>query len=447
MVPFAGWSMPVQYRGVIDEHRAVRSSAGVFDVSHMGRFEVAGDDARQHLQRLLSNDLSLLSPGHAQYSLLTNETGGIVDDLIAYRRDDGYLLVVNAANRAVDLEHLRAGLPSGTALADESDATAMLALQGPASLALLAGLAEGTFDVESAPAFSWGTLDVAGVACTVARTGYTGEPGVELIAAAADAERLWDALIAAGAAPCGLGARDTLRLEVCYPLHGNDIGPSTNAIEAGLGWVCAREREFTGSDVLRRTRGRARATARRVPHARACDPARGLRDRRRGRRGRRAGDQRDDVAEPRRGHRHGVRADAARRAGNRDRDRRARTPLRRRDRAEAPLPQGVVRPRMPAESYPDDLLYHPEHDWARIEGDEATFGITWYAQDSLGDVVVFLPPTVGQQVTAGQEYGELESVKAVSASSRRSPARSSRSTRPSSARPSSSTRIPTAPAG
>jgi aminomethyltransferase len=254
MVPFAGWSMPVQYRGVADEHRAVRSRAGVFDVSHMGRFVVHGDDARAHLQHLLSNDLSALSPGDAQYTLLTNEIGGIVDDLIAYRKDDGYLLVVNAANRAIDLEHLRAGLPRGTALADESDATAMLAVQGPAALELLAGLADRTFDVEAAPAFSWGTLLVAGVSCTVARTGYTGEPGLELIAAAADAERLWEAVTAGGAVPCGLAARDTLRLEVCYPLHGNDIGPSTNAIEAGLGWVCALERDFTGSDVLRRTR-------------------------------------------------------------------------------------------------------------------------------------------------------------------------------------------------
>jgi aminomethyltransferase len=254
MVPFAGWSMPVQYTGVIEEHRAVRSAAGVFDVSHMGRFEVTGDDAQAGLQRLLSNDLSPLEPGSAQYSLLTNEAGGIVDDLIVYRRDDGYLLVVNAANRAVDLEHLRAGLPRSLDIADDSDATAMLALQGPESLALLAGVAERAFAIETAPAFSWGALDVAGIECIVARTGYTGELGVELIAPAAGAEALWDALTAAGATPCGLGARDTLRLEVCYPLHGNDIGPDTNAIEAGLGWVCARDREFTGSEVLRRTR-------------------------------------------------------------------------------------------------------------------------------------------------------------------------------------------------
>jgi aminomethyltransferase len=254
MVPFAGWSMPVQYRGVIEEHRAVRTGAGVFDVSHMGRFDVIGEAAQTSLQQLLSNDLGALAPGLAQYSLLTNESGGIVDDLIVYRRADGYLLVVNAANRAVDLAHLEDGLAAGIHLRDDSDGTAMLALQGPASLELLERLADGSFETVTAPAFTWGSLVVAGIACTVARTGYTGELGVELIARAADAERLWDALLAAGAVPCGLGARDTLRLEVCYPLHGNDIGPDTNAIEAGLGWVCARERAFTGSDVLQRTR-------------------------------------------------------------------------------------------------------------------------------------------------------------------------------------------------
>ncbi|MDX6569345.1 MAG: aminomethyltransferase [Gaiellales bacterium] len=254
MVPFAGWSMPVQYTGVIEEHRAVRASAGVFDVSHMGRFDVRGEAAHAGLQRLLSNDLDALAHGQAQYTLLTNAAGGIVDDLIVYRGPEGYLLVVNAANRAGDLAHLGDALPEGAELTDESDDTAMLALQGPESLALLARVSSGPFAADLAPAFSWGTLSVAGVECTVARTGYTGEAGVELICRAVDAERLWDGLTAAGAVPCGLGARDTLRLEVCYPLHGNDIGPDTNAIEAGLGWVCAREKDFSGSDVLRRTR-------------------------------------------------------------------------------------------------------------------------------------------------------------------------------------------------
>jgi aminomethyltransferase len=254
MVPFAGWSMPVQYRGVIEEHRAVRGGVGVFDVSHMGRFAVVGGQAHDDLQGLLSNDLDGIAPGEAQYTLLPNESGGIIDDLIAYRQAGRYLLVVNAANRAGDLGHLREGLSDGTTLLDESDETAMLAVQGPASLALIDRLSEGPFDVVSAPAFSFGDAVVSGVPCVVARTGYTGEAGVELISAAGDAGRLWDALLEGGSTPCGLGARDTLRLEVCYPLHGNDIGPDTDAIEAGLGWVCALDEEFIGSDALRRTR-------------------------------------------------------------------------------------------------------------------------------------------------------------------------------------------------
>jgi aminomethyltransferase len=255
MVPFAGWSMPVQYpAGVIEEHRSVRNAAGVFDVSHMGRFGISGAWSRRDLERLLSNDLASLEPGEAQYTLLTNERGGIVDDLIAYRRADGYLLVVNAGNRDVDEAHLSAGLSDGSALHDESDDSGMLALQGPRALALLETVSDGPFDATSAPAFSFGEAVVAGVPCVVARTGYTGEPGVELIAPADELVRLWDGLLDAGAAPCGLGARDTLRLEVCYPLHGNDIGQDTNAIEAGLGWVCALEHDFTGADVLRQTR-------------------------------------------------------------------------------------------------------------------------------------------------------------------------------------------------
>ncbi len=163
MVPFAGWSMPVQYRGVTEEHLAVRHAAGVFDVSHMGRFALTGASARDDLARLLSNDLDALAPGLAQYTLLTNETGGIVDDLIVYRRPGGYLLVVNAANRPVDLAHLHDGIAPTSELDDESDETAMLALQGPTSLALLAGLSEGPFAAATAPAFSFGEARVAGV--------------------------------------------------------------------------------------------------------------------------------------------------------------------------------------------------------------------------------------------------------------------------------------------
>ena len=240
LVPFAGWEMPVQYAGISEEHRAVRSRAGVFDVSHMGELRLAGEGARDYLQARLSNDLDRVGAGQAQYTLLTNERGGIVDDLIAYRRgDDDYLLVVNAAN--VDADH--------AALAeteDVSDSWAYLAVQGPEALERLG------VDIE--PFAFREDVDVLGVRCLVAGTGYTGERGCELGCAPEDAVALWDAILARGIEPCGLGARDTLRLEVCYPLHGNDISPERTPIEAGLGWACALDKEFTGSDVLRRLR-------------------------------------------------------------------------------------------------------------------------------------------------------------------------------------------------
>jgi glycine cleavage system T protein (aminomethyltransferase) len=237
LVPFAGWEMPVQYTSITDEHRAVRKSAGVFDVSHMGQLELAGDGAREYLQTRLSNDLDRVGAGEAQYTLLTNDEGGIVDDLIAYRRgDDNYLLIVNASN--VEADH--------SALSETQDVSAqwaLLAVQGPEALSRL------ETDIEP---FTFREDEVLGVRCLVAGTGYTGERGCELGCDPDDAPRLWDAILERGVTPCGLGARDTLRLEVCYPLHGNDITPERTPIEAGLGWACALNKEFTGVDVLRR---------------------------------------------------------------------------------------------------------------------------------------------------------------------------------------------------
>jgi aminomethyltransferase len=245
MVPFSGWEMPVQYEGVIPEHKAVRNDAGVFDVSHMGELEVEGPRAHELLQSLLSNDLDRLEAGQAQYTLLTNESGGIVDDLIAYRLDPfRYLLIVNASNRETDFEWLKEREIAGSDVRDVSDEYALLAVQGPRSLERL-GLGEE-------PAFTFAEGELDGIACMINRTGYTGEQGVELLVPADDAGELWDRVVARGAAPAGLGARDTLRLEVCYPLHGNDIGPDTDAISAGLGWVCALEKEFAGVEELRR---------------------------------------------------------------------------------------------------------------------------------------------------------------------------------------------------
>jgi aminomethyltransferase len=245
LVPFAGWEMPVQYEGVIPEHRAVRSDAGAFDVSHMGEFVVEGPGARPFLQSVLSNDLDKIGEGKAQYTLLTNEQGGIVDDLIAYELSpERFLLIVNAANREPDIAWLEERVPAEVELRDVSDDYGLIAVQGPRALERL-GLTE-------APAFTFADGEVGGVACTVNRTGYTGEQGVELLVEAGAAPGLWDRVLDRGVVPCGLGARDTLRLEVCYPLHGNDITPETDAISAGLGWVCALDKDFTGAGELRR---------------------------------------------------------------------------------------------------------------------------------------------------------------------------------------------------
>jgi glycine cleavage system T protein (aminomethyltransferase) len=247
MVPFAGWEMPVQYAGVIPEHRAVRTDAGVFDVSHMGELEVEGPRARELLQGALSNDLDRISVGQAQYTLLTTGDGGIVDDLILYRVGEcSYLLVVNAANRETDYAWLKEREIHGSDVRDVSDDCALLAVQGPRAIERL-GLAP-------APPFTYAETVLDGVEVMVNRTGYTGEDGCELLCMTEDAVRLWDAVLERGAVPCGLGARDTLRLEVCYPLHGNDIGPDTDAISAGLGWACALEKEFEGVEALRRVK-------------------------------------------------------------------------------------------------------------------------------------------------------------------------------------------------
>jgi glycine cleavage system T protein (aminomethyltransferase) len=255
MVPFAGWEMPVQYEGVIPEHRAVRTDSGVFDVSHMGELEVEGPKAHEFLQSMLSNDLDRIEPGAAQYTLLTNERGGIVDDLIAYRLEAGrYLLIVNASNREADFRWLKDRELPGSDVRDISDEFALLAVQGPRSLERLG--------LEEAPAFTFSEDEIEGLECMVNRTGYTGERGVELLVPAEDGPALWDAVLARGVKPAGLGARDTLRLEVCYPLHGNDIGPDTDAISAGLGWVCALDKDFTGADELRRIK--AEGPARRL---------------------------------------------------------------------------------------------------------------------------------------------------------------------------------------
>jgi aminomethyltransferase len=244
LVPFAGWEMPVQYEGVIPEHKAVRTDSGVFDVSHMGEIEVEGPTARDVLQGAFSNDVDRLRPGDAQYTLVTTKDGGIVDDVILYRLDEHrYLVVANASNADAVYGWLKEREQRGSDVRDVSDEYALLAVQGPRALERLG--------LEAAKAFTWAMGEVDGVEVMVNRTGYTGEEGVELMCMTEDAGSLWDAVLARGVAPCGLGARDTLRLEVCYPLHGNDIGPQWDAISSGLGWACALDTDFTGVERLR----------------------------------------------------------------------------------------------------------------------------------------------------------------------------------------------------
>jgi aminomethyltransferase len=248
LVPFAGWEMPVQYTGVREEHLAVRERVGVFDVSHMGEVETRGPQALAFLQRVLSNDVSKIPLGGAQYSVLCREDGGVLDDLFTYRLgEERFLTVTNASNHAKDLAWLRAHADGfDIELVDRIDDYAMLAVQGPQARALVAGLADGELPAR----FGTAELSVAGAPALVCGTGYTGEDGVELLLAPADAPALWDALTAAGATPAGLAARDTLRLEACFHLYGNDLMESRGPIEAGLGWCCKEQTGFVGAEAV-----------------------------------------------------------------------------------------------------------------------------------------------------------------------------------------------------
>jgi aminomethyltransferase len=264
MVPFAGWEMPVSYEGVRPEHLAVRTGAGLFDVSHMGEISTRGPRAREFLGRMLSNDLGKVGPGGAQYALLCREDGGVLDDLFTYwlePDDEGerFLTVVNAANADTDFAWLARQAESwdGVEVADRSAEFAMLALQGPEAVALIEPLLEG--EVPARFRHSEATLagrEGADIHVLVCRTGYTGEDGVELLLSPRDALRAWRQLVDAGARPAGLAARDTLRLEVCYPLYGNDLSAERTPIEAGLGWACALDRDFVGVERLREQRER-----------------------------------------------------------------------------------------------------------------------------------------------------------------------------------------------
>ena len=267
MVPFAGWSMPVQYAGIVAEHRAVRTAAGLFDVSHMGEIDVSGPGSAACVARLACLDVERLAVGGARYSLILDEAGGAIDDVIVYRlADDGYRIVVNAANTDAVIEHARAvtaGM-SGVELRDRSAEFGLIAIQGPRAEGVLHGVA--TVDLAAIGTYRCGETEVAGSAALVARTGYTGEDGFEVFVAAGRAEGLWTALLDAGAnaglQPAGLGARDTLRLEASFPLYGHELTRDVSPLEVGLGRFVSRGDAYVGAAAI--AAQRAAGVARRL---------------------------------------------------------------------------------------------------------------------------------------------------------------------------------------
>jgi aminomethyltransferase len=254
MVPFAGFEMPVQYKGLVEEHKAVRTAAGLFDVSHMGEIDLRGPRAGELVDSLITNDARKLVDGQALYTCACNDRGTILDDLIVYRRgQDDWLVVCNASNREKIVGHFRAHAKGVCELDDASDGTALLALQGPRALEIAAEI--GGADLSALASFHFKKTRLGGVPVTASRTGYTGEDGLEIFCANEDAPKLWDAIMDAGTPkglqPAGLGARDTLRLEARLSLYGNDIDETTNPIEAGLAWVVKLDKPaFLGKEAL-----------------------------------------------------------------------------------------------------------------------------------------------------------------------------------------------------
>jgi aminomethyltransferase len=254
MVEFGGWSMPLQYSSMRDEHLAVRQRAGLFDVSHMGEFRIAGPAALEALEGVVTNRVGDLETGQARYNVVCNTNGGIIDDALVYRKgENDFMVVVNAGPRPTDLEHFRAVVGTAAPVDDLTLETALVAVQGPAALGILQPLADIDLEAVGYYHFQDGQLD--GIATTFSRTGYTGEDGFELFVGSDDAVAVWDRVMEAGAAagiqPCGLGARDTLRLEAAMRLSGQDIDGTTNPLEAGLGWAVKLDKgDFVGRDAL-----------------------------------------------------------------------------------------------------------------------------------------------------------------------------------------------------
>ncbi|HEY8490518.1 MAG TPA: glycine cleavage system aminomethyltransferase GcvT [Dehalococcoidia bacterium] len=282
MQPFAGWLMPFQYQGILEEHRAVRTRSGLFDVSHMGRFFITGPDAARFLRGVLTFNVHRLAVGQAHYALLCNEAGGILDDVFLYRQgEQRYMLVVNAARAATDLRWLQDHLPpdADVRLEDRTDRTVMLALQGPGAVHNFGAVLSAQI-AQRLPPRHLTEIELYGYKAVVARTGYTGEDGFEFVCAPQAGHALWDRLMQLGVQPCGLGARDSLRLEAALPLYGNDIDETVTPYEAGLGWTVDLEDggPFVGREALARAREegpRRRLVCLRGPGGRTAVPRHG----------------------------------------------------------------------------------------------------------------------------------------------------------------------------
>jgi aminomethyltransferase len=254
MVPFAGYDMPVQYTGIVAESKAVRESAGMFDVSHMARLRFTGRRTLEFLEWITSNDVANLADRQGQYSLLPNDRGGCVDDIIVYRiGPEEFRMVVNAANHAKDSAWIHSQNRFEAIIEDHTDATAMIAVQGPRAVGILSKLAGGV-NLSETPTFGVVMADFGGVPCFAARSGYTGEDGYELICPAELGPKLWRALLDTGVVPCGLGSRDVLRVEAGLPLYGHELSDDLSPISAGLGWVISKTKAFIGSEPIQRAR-------------------------------------------------------------------------------------------------------------------------------------------------------------------------------------------------
>lgn len=255
IVPFAGYELPVQYTGIIAETNVVRTGVGMFDVSHMARLWFRGERVAEFLEWVTANHIGGLVDGQGHYSLLPNAQGGLVDDIITYRvNDTTFRMVVNAANHSKDVAWLHTQNKFGVEIEDETEETAMIAVQGPKAAEVLAGISDIPDQLRSAGLFQLSSGTIGGVKCFAPCSGYTGEHGFELICAASDAGRLWDALLGAGVVPCGLGSRDTLRVEAGLPLYGHELGDDMSPIAAGLGWVIKKDIPYLGSEIIEKAR-------------------------------------------------------------------------------------------------------------------------------------------------------------------------------------------------